>query len=245
MYNKRHFVKGYVATVLLLAVVKWGFGIEMPNDSQPQPQPLKASGPAKVETAEARPAPHPIRGVHDYYESFPDSQEVQLRAAMRWGVSSVRDREDAEQRKKDLVFIDASPYYQVDHLWYSIPYLVPRAAALLHDIGRAYFDSLQVKGLPLHRLLVTSVLRSENDVQRLRRHNGNATENSCHLYGTTFDISYNRYITVQDPEGPERRQVRNDSLKYILCEVLRDKRMEGRCYVKYERKQGCFHMTVR
>ena len=31
----------------------------------------------------------------------------------------------------------------------------------------------------------------------------------------------------------------------ILSEVLRDMREQGRCYIKYEVKQGCFHMTVR
>jgi hypothetical protein len=92
---------------------------------------------------------------------------------------------------------------------------------------------------------VTSVLRTEEDVARLRRFNGNATENSCHLYGTTFDICYNRYETVEDPDGPRRREVRNDTLKYVLSEVLRDMRQQGRCYIKYEVKQGCFHMTVR
>ena len=139
----------------------------------------------------------------------------------------------------------ASPYYRVDPLQASIPYLVPRAAVLLQDIGQAFFDSLQVKDVPLHRFIVTSVLRSEADVRRLRRTNGNATEHSCHLYGTTFDISYNRYETVQDPDGPQARAVRSDTLKFVLSEVLRDMRQRGRCYIKYEVKQGCFHMTVR
>jgi hypothetical protein len=122
---------------------------------------------------------------------------------------------------------------------------VPHAAVLLQDIGQAFFDSLYVKGLPLHRIIVTSVLRSQEDVAKLRRRNGNATENSCHLYGTTFDICYNRYETVEDPDGPARRAVRNDTLKWVLSEVLRDMREQGRVYVKYEVKQGCFHMTVR
>jgi hypothetical protein len=39
--------------------------------------------------------------------------------------------------------------------------------------------------------------------------------------------------------------VRDDTLKWILSEVLRDQRELGRCYIKYEVKQGCFHMTVR
>ena len=77
-----------------------------------------------------------------------------------------------------------------------------------------------------------------DDVAKLQRHNQNATERSCHLFGTTFDICYNRYRAVTQP-------VRDDTLKYVLSEVLRDKREEGRCYIKYEVKQGCFHMTVR
>lgn len=188
---------------------------------------------------------HRIYSVPNFKACFPDTQAVQLQAAMKWGVKRVKDREDAEKRKNELVYVGANPYYHVDHLYSSIPYLVPRAAVLLQDIGTAFYDSLYVKGIPLHRLIVTSVLRSEADVARLRRHNGNATENSCHLYGTTFDICYNRYETVQNPDGPARRAVRNDSLKYVLSEVLRDMREQGRCYIKYEVKQGCFHMTVR
>lgn len=114
----------------------------------------------------------------------------------------------------------------------------------MQDIGRAYFDSLYIKGIPLHQIIVTSVLRTKEDVRKLRTRNGNATENSCHLYGTTFDICYNRYKTIEDPDGPERRPVRNDTLKWVLSEVLRDFRERGRCYIKYEVKQGCFHLTV-
>ena len=188
---------------------------------------------------------HRIRSVSSYKTAFPDSNSVQLIAANRWGVKPVKNRLDAEERKDELVFIDCSPYYYIDPLHSSIPYLVPRAAVLLQDIGQAFFDSLQVKGVPLHRFIVTSVLRTQEDVAKLRRHNGNATENSCHLYGTTIDICYNRYKTVEDPDGPSRRQVRNDSLKFIMSEVLNDMRQQNRCFIKYEVKQGCFHMTVR
>lgn len=188
---------------------------------------------------------HRIRGVVSYTREFPDSNDVQLIAANRWGVTPVKNRADAEQRKKELVYICSNPYYHVDPLNSSIPYLVPRAAVLLQDIGRAFYDSLYVKGVPFHQLIVTSVLRSQADVQRLRRYNTNATENSCHLYGTTFDICYNRYKTVEDPDGPARRMVRNDTLKWVLSEVLRDMHNQQRCYIKYEVKQGCFHLTVR
>ena len=105
---------------------------------------------------------------------------------------------------KSLCMWAAIPIFDVDKLNSSIPYLVPKAAILLQDIGRAYFDSLYIKGIPLHQIIVTSVLRTKEDVRKLRTRNGNATENSCHLYGTTFDICYNRYKTIEDPDGPER-----------------------------------------
>lgn len=188
---------------------------------------------------------HRINSVPGFSRTFPDNNDVQLVAANTHGVKPVSDREEAERRKKDLVFVGASPYFHVDPLKSSIPYLVPRAAILLSDIGRAYYDSLQIKGIPLHQIIVTSVLRTRNDIEKLRGHNANATENSCHLYGTTFDICYNRYKTVSPSEGRPRRAVRNDTLKWVLSEVLRDMREDNRCYVKYEVKQGCFHITAR
>lgn len=186
-----------------------------------------------------------ILSVPSYTKAFPDSNDLQLTAARYWGVTPVKNRHDAELRKNELVYIGFSPYYYIDPLYSSIPYLTPRAAILLQDIGKAFFDSLQVKGVPLHRFIVTSVLRTQDDVAKLRRHNGNATENSCHLFGTTFDITYTRYKAVEDPDGPARRVVRDDSLKFILSEVLNDMRNQKRCYIKYEKKQACFHMTVR
>lgn len=190
-------------------------------------------------------APHRIYSVARFSDCFPDQQQVHLSAARRWGVRSVRDRKEAEQRKNELVYVGANPYFHIDKLHSSIPYLVPRAARLLNDIGRQYFDSLHIKGIPLHKIIATSVLRTEEDVRRLRKRNFNATENSCHLYGTTFDICYNRYLTVYDPRKGRRRTVTNDTLKWILAEVLRDIRLENRAYIKYEVKQGCFHITAR
>lgn len=187
---------------------------------------------------------NPIYSVPHFGKTFPDQNDVQLLSAKKHGVEAVIDRADAERRKSELVYVGSNPYFHVDKLYSSIPYLVPRASVLLQDIGRNFFDSLQIKGIPLHKIIVTSVLRSKEDVKKLRGHNGNATENSCHLYGTTFDICYNRYKTVEDPDGPKRRVVRNDTLKWVLSEVLNDLRREKRCLIKYEVHQGCFHITV-
>jgi hypothetical protein len=254
--TKKRYLQGFILTVLLLAGVRLLFPsvasgkaevtvpetVEEPETSD---VPVVPEQPEAPDFASVKAKPHRIMSVPNYKTCFPDSNDLQLTAAERWGVTPVKNRADAEARKKELVYVGASPYYHVDNLRQSVPYLVPRAAILLQDIGQAFFDSLYVKGVPLHRFIVTSVLRTEEDVMRLRRFNTNATEKSCHLYGTTFDICYNRYKTVEDPHGPRRREVRNDSLKFVLSEVLRDMREQGRCYIKYEVKQGCYHMTVR
>ena len=248
--TKKTYLLGFVAVVLLLACIRWTFpsvavarsaeaGVRSENTLEADHTSLLTP------RSSLHKKYHKIRSVANYAVAFPDTNGLQLTAANRWGVTPVANREDAESRKRELVYVGANPYYHVDPLYSSIPYLVPRAAVLLQDIGQAFFDSLYVKGVPLHKIIVTSVLRSQEDVAKLRRRNGNATENSCHLYGTTFDICYNRYKTVENPDGPRRREVRNDTLKWVLSEVLRDLREQDRCYIKYEVKQGCFHMTVR
>jgi len=255
--RKHRFLEIFGIVVIVLALVRCGVsGVGTVETAKPKEARLTTqAAEAKEPVSQIKPVstkyladgerPHRILSVPSYQKAFPDVNDVQIVAANRWGVKPVKNRQDAEARKDELVYIGCSPYYIIDSLYSSIPYLVPRAAILLQDIGEAFFDSLQVKGVPLHRFIVTSVLRTQEDVLKLRRHNGNATENSCHLYGTTVDICYNRYQTVEDPDGPKRREVRNDSLKFILSEVLNDMRQNNRCYIKYEVKQGCFHMTVR
>ena len=231
--TKRQYLLGFAVVVALLAIIRpfvTGEGSDAVEEGQTSLTSLTSLTPHSKH--------HRILSVPNYKVAFPDSQSVQIVAANKWGVRPVKNREDAEARKKELVYVGESPYYHVDKLNSSIPYLVPRAAVLLQDIGQAFYDSLYMKGVPLNQLIVTSVLRTKEDVARLQRHNGNATDNSCHLYGTTFDICYNRYHAID-------REVRNDTLKWVLSEVLRDIRRDKRAYIKYEVKQGCFHMTVR
>lgn len=187
---------------------------------------------------------HPIYSVPSYANTFPDINDVQIASAQKLGIDPIHQT-GSPMDCPELVYVGESPYYDVAKLHTSEPYLVPRAAQLLQDIGRAYADSLQVKRIPMHHFIVTSLLRTREHVDKLRRYNRNATENSCHLYATTFDISYNRYNRVCSPDGPTLPPTRSDSLKWVLSEVLRDMRESGRCYVKYEVKQGCFHITTR
>lgn len=192
--------------------------------------------------------PHKIKGVHSWTEAFPDINDVQLVAAQKNGVKPAKNRDVAQRyvREHKLVDITNSPFYTVDDLTHSMPYLVPKAQHLLNTICMNFIDSLYYKGIPPHLPMVTSVLRTTEDVSRLQRGNKNATTNSCHCYGTTVDISYNRFVPVTGYYDPNVQLLRWDfRMKQILAEVLSDLRQQGKCYVKYEYKQSCFHLTVR
>ncbi len=265
--SKNRYLQGFVVVVLLLALVRLVF----PSVAEPRlAKNEKGQDSAEVDSLKAmkkdelsaapdtamagmasiffdkdgKEVKHRIFSVPHFGNTFPDQQDVQILAANQHGVAPVQNREEAEHSKGKLVYVGSNPFFYVDKLNNSIPYLVPKASVLLQDIGRAYFDSLQIKGIPLHKIIVTSILRTKDDVAKLRTRNGNATENSCHLYGTTFDICYNRYKQIQTKDQP-RRQVQNDTLKWVFSEVLRDFREKNRCYIKYEVHQGCFHITVR
>ena len=183
-----------------------------------------------------------IRHFGDYRKVFNDLNPTHLEAARKWGVAQVKSREDARKHGRDLTEISSCKLYQVDDLDHSIPFLVPRAKKLLDDIGQAFQDSLRSQGVGSYQIIVTSVLRSTEDVRKLRRSNGNASPNSAHCYGTTIDITYKRFNRTDDDYPHD---IPTEHLKHLLAEVIRDKKREGRCYVKYEVKQACFHITVR
>lgn len=246
--KKAIFQMAFLAIVITLFVIKTCSPAEQTADltgadsvevflTQALHRPLDKDAPASA---------HRILGVSSYETAFPDINDDQLVSARRHGIKPLQDRtqlKDLARSKLELVY--RCPFYTVDNLRNSVPYLVPRAKKLLDVIGRNFTDSLHKKHLPLARLTVTSVLRTIDDVNKLQGSNVNSTPNSCHYYATTFDISYTRYQPGVSLDGKPQRLVRDDTLKWVLSEVLRDLRQAGACHVKHEKKQGCFHITVK
>jgi hypothetical protein len=184
----------------------------------------------------------PLTGKVNVYERhFKDLQIKQKEAAIRNGLPPFESQADIEARYKKLrrgrklVQISTNSKYIVRDLDYSSPYVVPKVAELLEDIAELF----QAKTNSKSKFMVTSVLRTEEDVAKLRKTNVNASVASCHCYGTTIDISYVRF--GEDPVKP-----RGDyELRLALAQTLHELRKAGSCYVKIERKQFCYHITVR
>lgn len=176
-----------------------------------------------------------------YRKTFNDLNDVHLLSAIQWGIRPLSDLSEADSAGFwSLARIDSCQYYKVEKLTHSAPYLTPRAKWLLMCIGKNFTDSLASHQVEGYQIIVTSLLRTDDSIRRLRRRNSNASENSAHRYGTTFDISYIHYNhTDSSSFMPEYR------LKETLAEVLYDLRAQDRCFVKYEVRQGCFHVTTR
>ena len=175
-----------------------------------------------------------------YRRTFNDKNDVHLAIAQRHGIEPLQSLEDANSRQfYELAKVDSCRYYTIKRLTHSAPYLTPRAKWMLMTIGKNFQDSLAAHGVDGYQIIVTSLLRTDDSIRRLRRRNSNASKNSAHRYGTTFDISYIHYNRTDSATYmPEYR------LKETLAEVLYDLRREGHCYVKYEVKQSCFHVTA-
>ena len=177
-----------------------------------------------------------------YNRDFNDLNDVQLAMAKKIGIEPVSTREEAEEALHQMEKIETNDYYEVEKLTHSIPYLIPEAASLLEDIGRNFQDTLRNRNASLYKIKVTSVTPTVDDVKKLRKRNTNSSKNSTHQYGTTFDISWVRYTKVDESDT---LNIDKDRLKMVLAMVLRDLKRDDRCYVKHERRQGCFHVTVR
>ena len=181
-------------------------------------------------------------GHENYASHFNDVQRTQIAAAKKFGITPLKDRTEAEKaiRSSELTHIKSGRNYQLAPMGHSIPYLIENAADLLDKIGQNFLDSLDSKNMCSHKIVVTSVLRTDADVERLMKHNSVAVKNSAHRYATTFDISYRLFVPIGLSVNTSKSE-----LKKVLAEVLRDIRDDKKCYVKYEQSQGCFHITYR
>jgi hypothetical protein len=63
------------------------------------------------------------------------------------------------------------------------------------------------------------------------------------LYGTTVDITYARVF--RKPKLDEDDEIEDGPAIKLLSEAIGELRKERRCVVVTERKERCFHITVR
>ena len=177
-----------------------------------------------------------------YSRQFNIPNATHLEAAQAVGIRPCANEEELRKQKARMRKIRTCHNYMVDELEHSLPYLTTNAAEELNRIGEGFADILERNSCPHYRFIVTSVTRTDASVRNLQRSgNINATSNSAHRYGTTFDITYRRF----DKNDRSADYMTEDNLKLALGQVLLNEQRAGRIYVKYEYKQACFHITSR
>ena len=229
----------YVVAILIVSTKLWGWRRFLLHTTMLQLLPICASIVTLRALDRGDTYVAPTGKPNQYERSFNDLQDKQKAAALENGVAPIESRAEIEnnfkQYRRKLTHIATNDRYIVRDLTYSAPYVVPKVAELLDDLA----DKFQERTQSRTRFVVTSVLRTEEDVKKLRQVNINASTNSCHCNATTIDISYARF-------GADKVRPRDlYELRLALAEVLHELREEGRCYVKIERKQYCYHITVR
>jgi hypothetical protein len=179
----------------------------------------------------------------DFHRKLNDRIVDYSAEAKRKGINVCKTEKDLRQRVSEhkLVKVTRSSRYAIDRLTFSSPYLTVGGKALLDEISKRFSAKVSQKGIKGARFIITSMTRKTENMKSLRRNNTNSSENSPHLYGNAFDITYKRFEA--------RKWVLTNCdqkfLKDALGEVIYELRAEKKCWATYERNQNCYHVVAR
>lgn len=161
--------------------------------------------------------------------------EKHLKASRKFSTKPITDSKTVTKSKSSGKLVTVNELgkgYRIQKLQYSRRVLVPPAKTVLREIAKRFRSTS--KG---STLTYTSLTRTMDDQCQLRKINENASQGfSTHNFGNAFDISYVRF---------NDRLERNDRLEKLLEKVLKEFENAGKIYFIKEKKQSCFHVTVR
>jgi uncharacterized protein YcbK (DUF882 family) len=159
------------------------------------------------------------------------------------GIDICSDANDIKKRVSDrqLFKVRNSRYFKIEKMRHSYPYLTKESRRLLKEIGKRYKKKVKREGFSGSRFKVTSMTRTAEMIKGLGKSNSNVSENSPHLNGNAFDISYARFSMIKLHVTDCDKWF----LKEALAEVIYQMKEEKKCWATYERQQGCFHIVAR
>jgi hypothetical protein len=163
---------------------------------------------------------------------FPDDVKTHELALKKNVIKPQKELEDLDKLKNKGVLIElkTNDDYIISDMDFSRPYVLPKVGLFLEELVRNY--KTELGNLNYVRFEITSATRSRRSARQLMGNNVNAVTNSAHLKGKTIDISYVRF-------GNNAAQLD------ALVQALKKLREAEKCYVKYELRQGCLHITLR
>ena len=134
---------------------------------------------------------------------------------------------------QNLVLINEGTGYEVMKLTHSHPYVTPYSKIVLEELGQTFQALTDTESF----FMLTSVTRTPEQQKSLRKRNRNATSGeSSHSYGVSFDISYIRFNGKKNWNGAKQKK---------LEKILTEFQDAGKILFIKERKQSCYHVTIR
>ena len=134
---------------------------------------------------------------------------------------------------------------------------------MLEDLGRRFHARLDRAGLPRYRIKITSAIRTAEAQGDLRKTNSYAASTtSAHQFGTTVDVSHERFAVPAGPragalpqpldgawemEAEMLEEVGKEHAKALQAELgraLTELRDAGAVHVMMENKQPVYHFTL-
>jgi len=138
-------------------------------------------------------------------------------------------------KNKSLIPLKDGEGYIIDKMPYSYPFLTAKTISFIEALGMEFKTACELSHLPCRPFIITSALRTKETVNKLQSINPNAIKGSTHLYGCTFDIAWSRFGYGNDPD---------QEMLDLLIPCLKNMQNKGKCRIKFERNQACFHITA-
>lgn len=192
-----------------------------------------------------------------------------LRMAAKTGQPPVEDDDDLVKRTGSGEFEQFDSGLDKMYYFYNVPrkYRCLRKDTLrgLEALLQRYQENLNARhSLPVVKLAISSAVRPVSYQNNLRSRNGNASFESSHSYGISFDIFYDDYlVSLPDSEVPGNLAASNEVLKNlrpqlgylmgdalsrqfrsVLMDTLIQLQNEGLLYAILEKNQRCYHVTI-
>ncbi len=180
----------------------------------------------------------------EYSHHLKDQLKDYISISRSLGIEPCLNETELQERVSigEIFPVHKSNSYVIDKMHYSYPYLTDASIRLLKEIEAGFVEKtsemIELKGI---KIIITSMTRTKEQLEKLRIRNRNASKNSPHLNGNAFDITYVRFKSHKLCLSHCDKKY----LKEALADVIWQLRREQKCWATYERKQHCFHVVAR
>jgi hypothetical protein len=189
-----------------------------------------------------------------------------LAAVRRAGLEPGRSDEELPDYMNRGRLVDAQGGDDAAYFYYNVKkryrLLTPDAVRGLGELTARFQSTLgRKKPLPPVKIAISSAVRPQQYQADLMARNVNASLETTHAYGASFDIFYDEYFVVLPAPAPSDRagfiiESLNRRFGFLLgaalrrqfqaalAETLMQMQDEGALYAIYEKRQRCYHVTI-